>query len=160
MRRSVGVAFIVATVALSASCTSDDDDGADDGDGAEQVVVAALDAMQDNDAGAAWSSLHPDERNRTDEASFTQCVASQQLARGQEKSKHRVTEVRAEDDPEVAGRTIAGRAMRVTIEFWNSEAETRGGGPVLDFYAIEADGLWRWADPHLDVAKCARLPIE
>lgn len=157
MRRTLGVAVIVV---LWASCTNDGDDSSVDDDGAEQVVVAALDALQENDAGAAWSSLHPDERNRTDEEAFTECVADQQLAPDEERSEHRVKEVRAVDDPEVAGHTIAGQARRVTIEFWNSEAEIRGGGPVLDFYAIHADGSWRWADPHLDVARCARLPIE
>jgi hypothetical protein len=116
--------------------------------------------MQDGNAEAAWSTLHPDERARTDAASFAQCVASQELSPDHERSEHRVKDARADEDPEVAGHTIVGRATRVTIEFWNSEAEIRGGGAVLDYYAFRVDGSWRWADPHLDVTNCARLPIE
>jgi hypothetical protein len=156
MRKALGVAGIVI-VALTSSCTRDGSgDAADAGD----AIVTALDDMQDGKADDAWATLHPDEQRRTNTASFAECVASQGLSPDAQRSEHRVKAVHDEDDPEVAGHTIMGDAQRVTIEFWTSEAEIRGGGPQLDFYAFRVGPTWRWADPHLDVANCARLPIE
>lgn len=154
MQRALHLVAAAVVVALAGSCTTDG------GGSAEDAVVAALDHMRDGDTDEAWASLHPDEQARTDAASFAECVASQQRGPDAERPEHRVKAVHDQADPEVAGNTILGPARRVTIEFWDSEAEVRGGGQVIDFFAFHVGSSWRWADPHLDVANCARLPLD